>query len=60
MRHAPRSMRGERFGKSRGNVFEHFRDTIDGPIDFCLLDNERRRHANGIPLGILGQYSGTQ
>src|SRR5262245_25315723 len=42
------------------DLAEHMLNSIDRPIDFRLLDDERWRQANGVPVGFLGQDSDAQ
>src|SRR5215813_12238656 len=54
------SVCGERLGEIFNDLAEHLLNSIDRPIDFRFLDNERWRKANGVPVGFLGQDSGAQ
>src|SRR5262245_56870891 len=42
------------------DLAKHLRNSIDRPINFRLLDDERWRQANGVPVGFLGQDSDAQ
>jgi hypothetical protein len=49
---------GERLGDIFNGLAEHLLNSIDRPIDFRFLDNERWREANSVPVGFLGQDAG--
>jgi hypothetical protein len=53
-------VRGERLGDIFNDLAEHLLNSIDRPIDFRFLNNERWRKANGVPVGFLGQDSDAQ
>ena len=45
----------ERLSDIVNDLAKHLLNSIDRPIDFRFLDNERWRQANCVPVGLLGQ-----